>query len=261
MYITSLHGSASRRAHCPVLSCIALSLLFAAVFPDATAQDAARGNRFAVGIEGEFRALSEEAAGRRLAEAASAARIMSATPAIADLLARTRGVYIVPMYGRAAIGIGAAGGSGVLMTRRADGRWGNPTFFTMGGLGVGLQAGAEGGPIALLLMNQKAVDSFRKRNNFSLNADAGLTVINYRRMAAGSTAGDVVAWSGGKGVFGNAATVSINNIHYNQDLTHAHYGKPVSARQAIDSAAPDQRAHALRTALGERKQATRAVDN
>lgn len=235
--------------------CAAVSLLFLSAVSGAGAQDAGRSTRFAVGIEGEFRAQSEAAAQRRLADAARVARTMSSIPAIADLFARVRGVYIVPAYGRAAIGIGAAGGSGVLITRRADGRWGNPAFFTMGGISLGLQAGAEGGPIALLLMNQKAVDSFRKRDNFALGTDAGLTVVNYSRMAGASTAGDVLAWSGGKGLFGNAATLSVNDIRYNQELMQAHYGKPVPVQQVIDGSAPDPRADDLRTALGERGQA------
>lgn len=242
------------------LSCAAISLLFVAASSLANAQDAGRAGRFAVGIEGEFRARSEEAAERRLADAVRIARTMSDTPAVASLLTRARGVYIVPSYGRVALGAGAAGGSGVLMTRRADGGWGNPAFFTMGGLGIGLQAGAERGPIALLLMNQKAVDSFRKLNNFSLGADAGYTVVNHSRMAAASTTGDVVAWAGGKGMFGNAATVSVSDIRYNRDVTLAYYGKPVSAQQVIDSVATDQRADALRTALGGRGQAAPSHD-
>lgn len=239
-------------ALCRLPRCAAVSLLFLSALAGAGDQDAGRSTRFAVGIEGEFRARSEEAAQRRLAEAARVARTMSSVPAIADLLGRARGVYIVPVYGRAAVGVGAAGGSGVLMIRRADGHWGNPAFFTIGGIGLGLQAGAESGPIALLLMNQKALDSFRKRDNFALGADAGLTVVNYSRITAASTAGDVVAWSGGKGLFGNAATLSISDIRYHQDLMQAYYGKPVTAQQVIDGAARDPRADALRKALGER---------
>lgn len=255
MHTCSLRGALLRSAYRDVLSCVALSLLFLTALPRADAQDRGGGTRFAVGIEGEFRALSEETAKRRLTDAVRVARTMSATPAIAALLTQARGVYIVPAYGRAALGVSAAGGSGLLVTRRASGRWGNPVFFTMGGLGIGLQAGAEGGPIALLLMNQKAVDGFRIRNNFSLSADAGFTVVSYRRMATGSTTGDVVAWSGGVGMFGNAATVSVNDIHYNQDLMQAYYGKPVWTQQEIDGTAPDPRADALRNALGERRQA------
>jgi lipid-binding SYLF domain-containing protein len=167
-----------------------------------------------------------------------------------ELLARARGVYILPTYARAALAVGASGGAGVLMVRRADGSWGNPVFFNVGGLSIGLQAGAEGGPLALVLLNQKAVDSFRNKNNFSLNADAGLTVINFARMAQGSTSGDVVAWSGTKGLFGNAATVAINDIRYNQRVTEAYYGKPLTALQAIDSAEPNPQADPLRKVLG-----------
>jgi lipid-binding SYLF domain-containing protein len=101
-----------------------------------------------------------------------------------------------------------------------------------------------------VLLNQKAVDSFRNRNNFSLSADAGLTVVNFARMARGSTAGDVVAWSGSKGLFGNAATVGINDVRYNQRLTEAYYGKSMTALQAIDNTETNAQADALRKVLG-----------
>lgn len=255
MCASSLPAALAHPARRCVPYCAAVPLLFLSALAGAGAQDTGRSTRFAVGIEGEFRALSEEAAQRRLAEATRVARTMSSIPGIADLLAAARGVYIVPVYGRAALGVGAAGGSGVLMIRRPDGHWGNPAFFTIGGISLGLQAGAEGGAIALLLMNQKAVDSFRKRNNFALGADAGLTVVNYSVVAAGSTAGDVLAWSGGQGLFGNAATLSVNDIRCNQELMQAYYGKPVPAQQVLGGAAPDPRADALRTALGGRGQA------
>lgn len=200
---------------------------------------------------GETGAQRKEAAARRLADAAGVVRSMSANPELAALLGKARGIYIVPTYGRAALGVGAEGGSGVLMTRHADGRWGNPVFYTTGGISIGLQAGAEGGPLALLLMNQKAVDHFRKRNNIAVSADAGLTVVNFARMKQGTTAGDVVAWSGGKGLFGNAATIAFEGIRYNQRLTHAYYGKPVSALEAMDSTEADPQADPLRAALGK----------
>jgi lipid-binding SYLF domain-containing protein len=175
---------------------------------------------------------------------------MSNETGMSTLLGRARGVFIVPTYGRAALGVGGAGGAGVLMARRADGTWGNPAFFDIGALSIGLQAGAEGGPIAFVLLNQKAVDSFRNRNNFSLSADAGLTVVNFARMAQGSTAGDVVVWSNNKGLFGNAATVGVNDVRYNQRLTEAYYGKPMTAMQVLDSTEVNTQADALRKVLG-----------
>ena len=72
----------------------------------------------------------------------------SALPRMPELLAKTHGIYIVPNYGRAALGVGVAGGSGVPMAKKSGGSWGNPAFFDIGNISVGLQAGAEGGPIA-----------------------------------------------------------------------------------------------------------------
>ncbi|MGZ5182145.1 MAG: lipid-binding SYLF domain-containing protein [Ramlibacter sp.] len=229
----------------------ALMLLTATSAVHAQAVDVAPAAQGGKAGAGDTATRRQQAAAKRLSDAAGVAGSMSAAPAMPDLLARARGVYIVPTYGRAALGVGAEGGAGVLIVRQSSGSWGNPAFFNLGGISLGLQAGAEGGAIALVLMNQKAVDSFRKRNNFSLSADAGITVVNFARMAQGSTTGDVVAWSGSKGLFGNAATVAINDIRYNQRLTEAYYGKPVTAMQAIDSSEPNPQADPLRRALGK----------
>jgi lipid-binding SYLF domain-containing protein len=224
---------------------VAALLMLAFALPAATASGQA-----AHGTDSDTAARRQQTAVRHVSDAVGVVHTMSAESGMPALLGRARGVFIVPTYGRAALGVGGAGGAGVLMVRRPDGSWGNPAFFDIGGLSIGLQAGVEGGPIALLLLNQKAVDSFRNRNNFSLSADAGLTVVNFARMAQGSTAGDVVAWSGSKGLFGNAATVGINDVRFNQRLTEAYYGKPTTALQAIDSTEINAQADALRKVLG-----------
>jgi hypothetical protein len=52
-----------------------------------------------------------------------------------------------------------------------------------------------------VLVNAKAVASFRNKNNFSLSADAGLTVVDWNKYAQGTVGkSDVVAWSGTKGL-------------------------------------------------------------
>jgi len=232
-------------------------LMLAFALPAATAQDShasrsatAAAGQAAHGTDTDAATRRQQAAVKHVSDAVGVVHTMSNETGMPALLGRARGVFIVPTYGRAALGVGGAGGAGVLMVRQADGAWGNPVFFDTGGLSIGLQAGVEGGPIALVLLNQKAVDSFRNRNNFSLSADAGLTVVNFARMAQGSTAGDVVAWSGSKGLFGNAATVGINDVRYNQRLTEAYYGKPMTALQAIDSKESNAQADALRKVLG-----------
>lgn len=74
----------------------------------------------------------------------------------------------------------------------------------------------------MVLNNDKAINAVMKENNPSLNAAAGLTVVNWRKMAQGTVGiGDVVAWSGTKGLFGDVVAVGRSNIRFNQQLTDA----------------------------------------
>ena len=67
-----------------------------------------------------------------------------------------------------------------------DGRWSGPAFYNMGGVSIGAQAGVSSGQIALILMDDRALRTFGQDNKFSLNADAGLTFVNYRPRAVNS---------------------------------------------------------------------------
>jgi len=253
--------SVFQRSTCPATTATAAAtaaaaaaLLLLCALPPATANPAVKQDRAATqaGSTGNDTATRrQQAAVKRIGDAVAVVNTMSQEAGMRDVLAKARAVYLVPTYGRAALGVGGEGGSGVLMARRADGSWGNPAFFNIGGISVGLQAGVEGGPFALLLMNQKAIDNFRNRNNFSLSADAGITVVNFSRLAQGTVTGDVVAWSGSKGLFGNAATLAINDIRFNQRLNEAYYGKPMTALQTIDSKETNTQADALRKVLGK----------
>lgn len=149
-------------------------------------------------------------------------------------IAQAKGVFVVPHFGRAALGVGAQGGEGVMLQRQANGQWGEPVFYNMGGLSAGLQAGASGGSVAFLLMNQKAVDSFKQENNFSLDANAGLSVIDWSARGQASVGkGDVVAWSDTKGLFGGAA-IGVSDIHWDKGETQAFYGQQTNTSpQAI----------------------------
>ena len=155
------------------------------------------------------------------------------------LLQQAKGMLIIPSYGRAALGVGAQGGGGLLLVRRPDGSWSGPAFYNLGGLTLGLQAGAEAGPIVMVLNNDKAVNTVMKKNNFSLNAAAGLTVINWSKMAQGTVGiGDVVA-------------VGLSDIRYNQHLTNAFYGRSLSPKDFAAGTMEDPHALPLQQALSE----------
>lgn len=194
---------------------------------------------------------SAQNATQQLNKAAQVVNRMNSNPKLQSLLSQAQGVFIETSYGRAALGVGGQGGKGVLMLKQG-GQWASsPAFYNTGGVSLGLQAGVEGGQVALILNNQKAVDAFRKNNKWSLNADAGLTIVKWSPQAqAQAGRGDVVVWASTKGLFGSAA-VSVTDIHYNQKQTNAFYGKPVTVQDIFNGSvtAPQREVATLTDAL------------
>ena len=176
-------------------------------------------------------------------------RIMNKDPKLKALLASSKGILIVPDYGRAALGVGAQGGAGTLMVHK-NGKWTGPGFYNMGGVSIGLQAGVSAGQIALVLMNDKAVNSFGQNNKFSVNADAGLTIVNWSQRAHGtSSRGDIVVFSETEGAFANLS-FSVTDMNFDEEETQAYYGKPVTPQMVTSGAANNAKAKSLAMALG-----------
>lgn len=174
------------------------------------------------------------AAERNVTRAVNVVRQLELDTRMHPLLGAAKGIFIVPAYKRAAVGIGAEGGTGLLLVKRDDGSWSQPVFYNTGSLSLGLQAGVQGGALAFVLNNQKAADAFLKKTSVSLSATAGLTIMNWNRMVEGSArAGDVVAWADSKGLFGDAATVELNGVRYSQNLNNAYYRRTLSASEII----------------------------
>ena len=180
-----------------------------------------------------------ESATKRVDAAIPVVRQLQTDARMQPLLQQAKGMLIIPSYGRAALGVGAQGGGGLLLVRRPDGSWSGPAFYNLGGLTLGLQAGAEAGPIVMVLNNDKAVNTVMKKNNFSLNAAAGLTVINWSKMAQGTVGiRDVVA-------------VGLSDIRCNPHLTNAFYGRSLSPKDFAAGTMEDPHALPLQQALSE----------
>lgn len=112
----------------------------------AQAMDAMRSARTG-GSPAEHRADASDAR-VDVMDAVQVVQRMKADPGLTALLGTAKGVFILPDYGR-------------------------------GALIVGAQAGASAGSMALLLMSDRAVERFRSDRNFSLSADAGLSIGPY----------------------------------------------------------------------------------
>ena len=192
----------------------------------------------------------EATAAKHVNDAVTVVQKMQEEARMKELLAQAKGIFIVPTYGRAALGVGAEGGAGVLLIRKADGAWSDPAFYNIGGLSAGAQVGVEAGAIALVLNNEKAVNKFMQKNKFAVNAAAGLTIVNWSKIAQGSLGdGDVVAWSGAKGLYGSLVSVGVNDIRYNQKLTDAYYHQMVPVTDAVAGKYTVPASDALKQAL------------
>jgi lipid-binding SYLF domain-containing protein len=193
----------------------------------------------------------QQSAEERVTAALDVVRQIEAEPRMKQLLQQAKGIFIVPKFGRAALGIGIQSGAGLLLLKHADGSWSSPAFYNLGGMSIGLQAGGEGGAIAMVLNNDKAVNAFMKTTSFSLNAEAGLTVVNWSKLAVGTAgAGDVVAWSGTKGLFGDAVAVGLTGIHFNEKLNNAYYGRTLAPKDIANASVSNAQAKPLQQALG-----------
>ena len=103
--------------------------------------------------------------------------------------------------------------------------WSDPAFYDFGAISIGAQAGGSGGAVVFLLMDQSAVDAFKSGNKISLNAGAGLSIVNYSANGQASWGkGDIILWSDTAGAYAGA-TVSVTDVNWADGNNRAYYGK------------------------------------
>ncbi|MGH7119748.1 MAG: lipid-binding SYLF domain-containing protein [Acetobacteraceae bacterium] len=176
---------------------------------------------------------------------------MNSQPATAALLRNARAVLIVQDYAKAAFIIGEQGGGAVLLAQH-DGHWSDPAFYDVGGVSIGLQAGAEAGPVAYVLMTSRAVQEFESRDSkTTLGADAGLTVVKYSsdtNIVSSFPTADVVVWTGTAGLFGGVALDS-SHVIADQELDKAYHQGPSPVSQTPNGAVRKRLANEPQVAL------------
>lgn len=238
-------------------------LLLATLSLDAGAQAANQGNSAGTATpagaqagttgtmnQGHAQAKGEDKqdATTHIAKATQTVQKMEQDPQVKKMLQQAKGVFIIPDYGRAALGVGGQGGAGVLVAHHA-GKWTSPGFYNFGGVSIGAQAGVSAGRIAMLLMSDKALNSFGSNNKFALNADAGLTIIDWSKRATASAGhGDIVMWSDAKGAFADL-NVGVTDVNFDEEETKAFYGKPVTAQDIVSGKETSAKAKSLISAL------------
>jgi lipid-binding SYLF domain-containing protein len=109
---------------------------------------------------------------------------------------------------RAAFGLGARRGKGVLVVRQDDNSWSNPAFITLTGGSVGWQVGAESADVILVFKTRKGVDGIAN-GKLTLGANASVAAGPVGRHTAVATditfEAEVYSYSRSRGLFAGVA--------------------------------------------------------
>jgi SH3 domain-containing YSC84-like protein 1 len=155
-----------------------------------------------------------------------------------DLLDRAECIVVLPSVKKAAFGIGASYGRGVMICRSGEhytGSWGPPALYALEGASIGFQLGVQGTDFVLLVMNPKGAGSLLS-SKVKLGADASAAAGPKGRTAEGATdvvmSAEILSYSRNKGLF---AGVSLEGSTLRSDgsANEKLYGKQLSAKDII----------------------------
>ena len=120
------------------------------------------------------------------------------------LLSRAYAVAVIPNVVKAAFGLGARRGKGILVVRQDDNSWSNPAFITITGGSVGWQIGAQSTDIILVFKTRKGVEGI-ENGRLTLGADASVAAGPVGRHTSVATdivfKAEVYSYSRSRGLF------------------------------------------------------------
>lgn len=123
-----------------------------------------------------------------------------------ELLARARGIAVIPKVFRGGFLLGARRGRGILSLRMQDGSWSNPAFVTLTGGSIGWQIGAESTDIVLIFANDNAVKNMAT-GKFALGGEASAVAGPLRKQASSTMTfrAEVYGYLRSRGLYAGAA--------------------------------------------------------
>lgn len=148
-------------------------------------------------------------------------------------------VAVVPSLKKAAFGIGAQYGQGVVTCRTGHG-WSGPVFIRMAGGSFGFQIGAQGTDLVLVAVNQQGMQDLL-RSKFKIGGDAAATAGPVGRNAQAGTSANMSAelltYSRSKGVFAGI-DLDGTSVSQNQDDTNVLYAGNLGYKQILSGSVP-----------------------
>jgi len=155
-----------------------------------------------------------------------------------DLLDKAECVVVLPSVKKAAFGVGASYGRGVMICRSGvsySGPWGPPAMYALEGASIGFQLGGQATDFVLLVMNPAGARSLLS-SKVKLGADASAAAGPKGRTAEGATdivmTAEILSYSRNKGLF---AGISLEGSTLRSDgsANEKLYGQKLTARDII----------------------------
>ena len=188
-----------------------------------------------------FAATREE---QRVADAADVIDQLSRIPEKAippSLLSRAYAVAVVPDVVRAAFGLGARRGKGVIVVRQDDDSWSNPAFVTLTGGSFGWQIGADSTDIILVFKTRKGVDGIAN-GKLTLGANASVAAGPVGRQGSVATdiqfESEVYSYSRSRGLFAGIALEGAG-VTMDRKANAAFYGSTSMTPEKIFVSSPN----------------------
>lgn len=157
------------------------------------------------------------------------------------LLSRAYAVAVIPNVVKAAFGVGARRGKGILVIRQDDSSWSNPAFITITGGSVGWQIGAQSTDIILVFKTRKGVDGI-ENGRLTLGADASVAAGPVGRHTGIATdiqfKAEVYSYSRSRGLFAGIALEGAG-ITMDRKANAAFYGSSSMTPEQIFVSSPN----------------------
>jgi lipid-binding SYLF domain-containing protein len=152
-----------------------------------------------------------------------------------ELLDRAHCVAVFPSVKKGGFIVGGQYGKGLISCRRAQGSWGSPAYFTIGGGSFGLQIGGQAVDLVLLVMNKEGVDGILQ-DKFEIGAGAAVSAGPVGRNTHVATdallKSQIVSYSRSRGLFAGLelkGAVIMQDKDANKDV----YVQQLSAREIL----------------------------
>lgn len=145
------------------------------------------------------------------------------------------GVVVVPRLLKGGFIVGGEYGNAVLLSKRPNGSWSYPAFYTLGGGSVGFQIGLKDSQMIYVIRTQAGLEAILD-DQFKAGAAAGIVVGSFGGSVDGSTTtsmgADILAFSLDRGLFGGGA-VEGAVFAKRADLNQSFYAQTVEPRQIV----------------------------